>query len=59
MKMTPEVLREVVKYFRAGNRIGPFLLMRKYKITYEAGKHICEHIEKRFPNLWKEFSSNE
>jgi hypothetical protein len=53
MKIDFYTLSESIKYFRLGNMISPHLLMRKYKVSYDMGKYICDTIERRFPNLWR------
>lgn len=42
-----------IRYFKAHGVVSEMLLMRKFKISYDVAKSICEYIQKRYPNLWE------
>jgi hypothetical protein len=54
MSISPETLSRAVKLFKSTRMISTSLLMRKFKLDCKAALQICELIEKRFPNLWRE-----
>jgi len=54
MYIPTETLSKAVKLFKSNRMISTALLMRKFKISCEMAIEICEIIEKRFPNLWRE-----
>lgn len=53
MNIQPKIFSQCVKYFKSVGKITPALLMRKFKLEGKAALHICELVEKRFPNLWR------
>jgi hypothetical protein len=54
MNISPETLSKAVKLFKSTRIISTALLMRKFKLSFENALEICQIIEKRFPNLWRE-----
>lgn len=54
MNISPETLSKAIKLFKSSRIISTALLMRKFKLSLESALEICQIIEKRFPNLWRE-----
>jgi hypothetical protein len=54
MIIQPKTLSQCVKLFKSTKHISTALLMRKFKLSFESALEICQIIEKRFPNIWRE-----
>lgn len=58
MEIPPEMMSECVKYFKEHKFIARTYIQRKHKISSQLSQEICQKIEKRFPNLWKNGRDN-
>lgn len=58
MKIPPTLMSQCVKDFKDQGTVTWLYLMRKYKISLDMAKVICEAIELRFPKLWENRKTN-
>lgn len=58
MKICPKMLSLAIKYFRMNGTISAAFLVKNLKLDFKTALYVCELIEKRFPNLWRDRNEN-
>jgi len=58
MQIDKQIISKAVKHFKEYGTVTWVFLMRKYGINLDTAKEVCNKIEKKYPNLWKNRRNN-